>query len=69
MTKDKLDQLTEDERRLLKAFRPMSPAAKQAVCELGERWAKGIGPFGEKKGVAWARNRIAEIEAKSGERT
>ena len=69
MAKDKLDQLTEDERRLLTAFNRMSPAQKQATLELGRRWAKGIGPFGEKEGVAWARNRAGEIEAEGGERT
>ena len=62
MTKDKL---TENERRLLTAFRQMSPAQKQAVCELGERWGKGIGPFGEKEGSAWVQNRVAEIEART----
>ena len=69
MTKDKLVPLTEDERQLLAACRQMSLAARQAVCELGHRWGKGIGPFGEKEGLAWMRNRIAEIEAEGGENT
>ena len=63
MTKDKLDQLPEDERQLLTAFNQMSPAQRQAMLKLGRRWGKGIGPFGEEEGLAWVRNRIAEIEA------
>ena len=66
MTKDKLDQLSEDERQLLTTFRLASPAQKQVILELGERWAKSIGPFGEKEGLAWMRNRVAEIEAEGG---
>ncbi len=69
MTKDKLDQLTEDERRLLKALRRLSPVQKQAMAELAERWAKGISPIDFEEGLAWLRNRVAEIKAEGGERT
>ena len=68
MTKDRLDQLSEDERQLLTAFNKLSSAQRQAMLELGKRWAKGIGPFGEKEALAWLRNRVAEIEARGGER-
>ncbi len=63
MTKDKLDQLTEDERQLITLLRRLSPVQRKAWIELMERWVKGIGPFGEEEGLAWVRNRIAEIEA------
>ncbi|MFQ5927868.1 MAG: hypothetical protein ACE5MH_10595 [Terriglobia bacterium] len=69
MTKDKLDQLPEDERQLLTTFRRASPVQRQAMLELAERWAKGIGPFGVEEGLAWIRNRVTEIEAEGGERT
>ncbi len=69
MTKDKLDQLPEDERQLLTTFRQMSPAQRQAMLELAELWAKGIGPAGGEEGLAWVRNRAAEIEAEGGART
>ncbi len=63
MTKDKLDQLTEDERQLVTMVRRLSPVQKQAMAELTERWAKGISPIDFEEGLAWMRNRIAEIEA------
>ena len=69
MTEDKLDQLSADERQLIILFRRLSPAQGQAMCELAERWEKGIGPFGGKKGLTWLRNRVAEIEAEGGART
>ncbi len=69
MTKDKLDQLPEDERQLLTTFFRLSPAQRKAWIELMKRWAKGIGPSGVDEGLAWMRNRAAEIEAKGGART
>ena len=69
MTKDKLDQLLEDERQLITLSRRLSPVQRKAWIELMERWAKGIGPFGVEEGLAWVRNRVAEIEAEDTART
>ena len=63
MTKLKLDDLPEDERRLITVLRRLSPVQRQAMAELSERWAKGISPIDFEEGLAWMQNRIAEIEA------
>ena len=63
MTKDKLDQLPEDEQRLITLLHRLAPVKRKAWIKLAERWAKGIGPFGEKEGLAWMRNRVAAIKA------
>ncbi len=63
MTKEKLDQLTEDERQLITLLRRLSPVQRPAMAELSERWAKGISPIDFEDGLAWMQNRIAEIEA------
>ncbi len=68
MTKDKMDQLPEDERQLLTWFRRASPAQRQAMLELMFRWRNGAGPD-VAAAAAWLHNRAAEIEAKGGART
>ena len=66
MTEDKLDQLPKDDLQLLATFRQMSPAQRQAMLELAERWAKGTGASGGEEGLAWVQNRATEIEAEGG---